>query len=212
MLRGAAGCVQAWPARVISVTLGVSMVLGRPGGIGLIGMTGLLVMTTVDPQWQRRSDEVWSMLDALDPETFRARVDALASELPPGDPVGLFERGCANDSTGRPDVAVPLYREALERGLDGTRRRRAVIQMASSLRNLGEPQRSVELLRAERERGSDELDDAVLATLALALADTGRPREAAGLAIGALARHLPRYNRSMANYARELAASESGSS
>jgi hypothetical protein len=76
--------------------------------------------------------------------------------------------------------------------------------MASSLRNLGDPQRSVELLRAERERGSDELDDAVIATLALALADTGREREAAGLAIGALARHLPRYNRSMANYAHEL--------
>ncbi len=51
---------------------------------------------------------------------------------------------------------------------------------------------------------SDELDDAVVATLALALADSGREREAAGLAIGALARHLPRYNRSMAAYAEEL--------
>jgi hypothetical protein len=159
---------------------------------------------TIDPDWERRSLELWSLLDDLDAEEFRARIDALAGELPADDPVGLFERGCANDSTGRPDVAVPLYDEALERGLEGIRRRRAVIQMASSLRNLGEPQRSVELLRAERERGSDELDDAVVATLALALADTGREREAAGLAIGALARHLPRYNRSMANYAREL--------
>jgi len=159
---------------------------------------------TIDPDWERRSLELWSLLDDLDAEEFRARIDALAGELPAGDPVGLFERGCANDSTGRPAVAVPLYREALERGLDGIRRRRAVIQMASSLRNLGEPQRSVELLEAERGRGSDELDDAVVATLALALADTGREREAAGLAIGALARHLPRYNRSMANYAREL--------
>ncbi|HWH96071.1 MAG TPA: tetratricopeptide repeat protein [Baekduia sp.] len=160
---------------------------------------------TIDPEWERRSSELWSLLDDLDPQEFRARIDALAGELADDDPVGLFERGCANDSTGRPEVAVPLYRQALERGLTGIRRRRAVIQMASSLRNLGEAQTSVELLRAERERGSDDLDDAVVATLALALADTGRPREAAGLAIGALARHLPRYNRSMADYARALA-------
>jgi tetratricopeptide (TPR) repeat protein len=165
---------------------------------------------TIDRDWERRSLELWSLLDDLDAEEFRARVDTLAGELPAGDPVGLFERGCANDSTGRADVAVSLYREALERGLDGIRRRRAVIQMASSLRNLGDPQRSVELLRAERERSSDELDDAVVATLALALADTGREREAAGLAIGALARHLPRYNRSMANYARELVVDGAG--
>jgi hypothetical protein len=159
---------------------------------------------TIDADWEQRSTELWSLLDDLDAEEFRARVDALAGELASDDPVGLFERGCANDSTGRPDVAVPLYREALEHGLTGIRRRRAVIQMASSLRNLGQPEVSVELLRAECDRGSDELDDAVIATLALALADTGRPREAAGLAIGALARHLPRYNRSMANYARAL--------
>ncbi len=60
------------------------------------------------------------------------------------------------------------------------------------------------LLRAERERGSDELDGAVAAFLALALADTGREREALSLALAALAPHLPRYGRSLANYAREL--------
>ena len=79
-----------------------------------------------------------------------------------------------------------------------------MIQLASTLRNLGDPEESVRLLTAEREAASDALDDAVVATLALALADTGREREAAGLAIGALARHLPRYNRSMANYAKAL--------
>ena len=161
---------------------------------------------STDAAWEARSTELWSLLDDLEPEAFRARVDALAAELAPDDPVGLFERACANDSTGRPDVAVPLYRAALERGLTGIRRRRAVIQMASSLRNLGRPEESVALLRAERERGSDELDDAVVAALALALADTGRPTAAAGLAVEALARHLPRYTRSMTAYGRELAA------
>jgi hypothetical protein len=167
-----------------------------------------MAMTTIDPDWERRSAELWARLEDLEPEEFRARIDALAGELAGDDPVGLFERGCADDSTGRPEAAVPLYAEALERGLQGIRRRRAVIQMASSLRNLGQAERSVELLRAERGRGSDELDDAVVAVLALALADTGRPREAAGLAVEALARHLPRYNRSMAAYGQDLAATQ----
>jgi hypothetical protein len=52
--------------------------------------------------------------------------------------------------------------------------------------------------------GSDHLDDAVRATLALALTDVGREREAVSLAIAALALHLPQYQRSMGNYARPL--------
>jgi hypothetical protein len=118
--------------------------------------------------------------------------------------VALFEEACDLDSDGHSDRAAPLYREALDLGLEGINRRRAVIQMASSLRNVGEVHESVRLLTAERERGSDELDDAVSAFLALALVDTGREREAASLALEALAPHLPRYQRSLANYARDL--------
>ena len=84
--------------------------------------------------------------------------------------------------------------------------------MASSLRNLGRADESVRLLRAEREAGSDHLDDAVSAFLALALTDTGDEREAASLALEALAPHLPRYQRSLGHYARELAARTSGGS
>lgn len=86
----------------------------------------------------------------------------------------------------------------------GERRRRAVIQMASSLRNLGQPQESVRLLTAELDAGSDHLDDAVRAFLALALVDVGREREAVSHALTALAPHLPRYQRSLGNYARLL--------
>jgi hypothetical protein len=82
-----------------------------------------------------------------------------------------------------------------------------VIQMASSLRNLGQSADSVALLTAEREAGSDDLDDAVSAFLALALVDTGREREAVSVALTALSPHLTRYQRSLANYARLLAQS-----
>jgi hypothetical protein len=154
--------------------------------------------------WERRVAKLWTELDQHEPADFLAKMRELAAERPAGDAEGLFELACANDSTGHSAEAAPLYQRALAAGLSGLRRRRAVIQMASSLRNLGRAEESVALLRAERDAGSDELDDAVIAVLALALTDTGRAREAVGLAVGALARHLPRYNRSMANYARAL--------
>ncbi|MER7441261.1 tetratricopeptide repeat protein [Micromonospora avicenniae] len=159
---------------------------------------------TITSDWERRSAELWASIDDHDPEDFLRRIDELAAELPDGHPVAVFERASALDSTGHSDRAVPLYREALRNGLSGIRRRRSVIQLASSLRNVGRAEESVELLTAERQQPSDELDDAVSATLALALTSVGREREAVSVAVAALAPHLPRYQRSMANYARLL--------
>jgi hypothetical protein len=167
-------------------------------------------MTEPSPpsDYDRRSEELWASIDDVEEEVFRAKLEELVAELPPGSAVAAFERACAFDSTGHPDRAVPLYRQALALGLDGERRRRAVIQLASSLRNLDQASESVALLGAERERPSDRFDDAVSGFLALALADVGREREAVAIALGALAPHLPRYQRSLGNYARELVARE----
>lgn len=157
-----------------------------------------------EADWERRLADAWAALDALPEPEFLASIDALAAELPPDSAIAAFERAAAQDSTGHSDLAVPLYRQALGTGLTGLRRRRAAIQLSSSLRNIGRSQESVALLSAERAAGSDELDDAVAAVLALALTDVGREREAVSIAVGALAPHLPRYQRSMANYARLL--------
>jgi tetratricopeptide (TPR) repeat protein len=159
-------------------------------------------MTTTE--WEQRLADLWAAVDDHDPDDFLARLQALTGELPPGDPIALFELASANDSTGHPEEAAPLYRKALAGGVTGERRRRAVIQLASTLRNLGHAEESVALLAAELEAGSDDLDDAVAAFLSLALIDTGREREAAALALAALSRHLPRYNRSLANYAKAV--------
>lgn len=149
---------------------------------------------------------LWQAIDAYAPEAFVGEIDRLAAELPPGSAVAAFERGAARDSTGHPALAVSLYQQALDGGLDGTRRRRAVVQMASSLRNLGQAARAAELLGEELRRPNDELDDAVRAFLALALVDLGREREAVALCLTALSRHLPRYNRSLSRYAQGLSA------
>jgi tetratricopeptide (TPR) repeat protein len=155
-------------------------------------------------EWEQRVAEAWASIDERDEADFLSLMEKLVEELPPGDPDGLFERAASLDSTGHSDLAVPLYEHALEAGLTGERRRRAVIQMASSLRNLGRSPESVALLTAELGAPSDPLDDAVRAVLALALTDVGREREAVSIAVAALAAHLPRYQRSMANYARLL--------
>ena len=96
--------------------------------------------------------DLWAAIDEFPPDEFVARVDALAAELPAGSAIGLFERGCARDSTGHPAEAATFYKSALDAGLIGERRRRAIIQMASSLRNLvGLPRPSRCCVRNSRE-------------------------------------------------------------
>ncbi len=164
----------------------------------------------MNEDWEQRTTAAWATLDDYDEAhaaDFRAVIDALVAELPDGHPVGPFEQASAWDSTGHSDRAEPLYREALARGLSGYRGRRAKIQLSSSLRNLGRAEEGVKLLTPELDAPSDELDDAVRACLALCLSSLGRDREGLSLVLGALAPHLPRYQRSMANYARLLAES-----
>ena len=178
---------------------------GRDRTPGERGTTSACTVCRVNDQdWERRIADAWASIDRYAEDDFVALIDRLAAELPPDSPIGPFERAGAHDSTGHSDLAVPLYREALDRGLAGPRRRQAVIQLASSLRNLGRMDESVALLTAELDAGSDELDDAVRGFLALALVDAGREREAVSHALTALAPHLPRYQRSLGNYARLL--------
>jgi hypothetical protein len=156
------------------------------------------------PEWEARVAAAWATFDERSDGDNRALIESLAAELPPDSAIASFERACVFDSTDASDLAVPLYQDALARGLPEGRRRRAVIQLASSLRNVGRAEESVVLLTEELEAPSDELDDAVRAFLALALTDVGREREAVSHALTALGPHLPRYQRSLANYARLL--------
>ncbi len=160
--------------------------------------------------WEQRITELWQTIDGFSADDFIARIDACVAELPSGanSAIGLFERGSAQDSTGHPQEAVSLYRAALAAGLSGARRRRATIQLASSLRNLGQPAEAARLLTEELDDPtvSDELDGAVRAFLALALVDLGHEREAVAQSLTALSHYLPRYNRSLARYAQQIAA------
>jgi tetratricopeptide (TPR) repeat protein len=159
-------------------------------------------MTSDD--WEARVQALWARLDDMDRDAFVAAMRALAAERGEDDPVALFEVGGAHDSTGYTEAAVGYYERAIAAGLTGERRRRVSIQMASSLRETGRPEQALDLIAAEKARGSDAYDDALAMCEALTLAKLGRDREGLAVALLALAPHLPRYQRSTVNYARGL--------
>jgi tetratricopeptide (TPR) repeat protein len=158
----------------------------------------------MNADWQLRVDALWADLHHMEHGAFLTAMQALANERGENVPEAQFHLGSAFDSTGAPTEAAACYRKALELGLAAPLRRRATIQLASSLRNLGDPATAVALLRAEEAEQSDELDDAVVAFLALALADLGEAQEGLGLTLQRLALHLPRYQASLAAYGRAM--------
>ncbi len=155
--------------------------------------------------WQTRVDAVWADAATLGDDELVAQIDTLAAERDPSDALALLERAGARDSTGREEDAAPLYRAALAAGLDDARRGQAVIQYASTVRNLGHPEQSLEILSAEFAGQADHpLADAATAFAALALASSGRTTEALVSVLHALAPHLPRYQRAVHAYADHL--------
>jgi tetratricopeptide (TPR) repeat protein len=158
----------------------------------------------VTTEWDARIQAVWDD-DGLSEDERIARVDALAAERPENDARALFERAGARDAAGLEAEAEPLYRRALAGGLDDDHRAQAVIQLASTLRNLGRVNEAVGMLRSEYDRGAAApLHDATAAFYALALVSAGDAVAAASVALKSLAPHLPRYSRSVAGYADEL--------
>ena len=156
-------------------------------------------MTTT---WDERIGQFWATLDESEPELALAAMRALVDERPHGDPEALYEWASIHDSLGLVAEAIPLYRAAIDGGLDGPRKPQATIQLASSLRNVGEPDEAIQLLR---NLPADEVTgDSAQAFLALALRDVSRHDEALRTALTAFARTLPRYRRSVENYAKEL--------
>ncbi|GAA1041910.1 tetratricopeptide repeat protein [Virgisporangium ochraceum] len=152
--------------------------------------------------WDERVDAVWSTAAQRSEDDVLAAILELADERPERDADGLFERASAYDYVGREAEAEPYYRAALDAGLTGDRRPRALIQLASTLRNLGRAAEGADLLRSEV--GDEGLADVRAAFLALTLLDAGRPDEAVARALLALARHLPEYRRAVTYYADEL--------
>ena len=152
--------------------------------------------------WDDRIEQFWATVGDTEPEVALTAMRALVDERPHGDPEALYEWASIHDSLGYGAEAIPLYRSALDGGLAGVRKPQAIIQLASSLRNVGEAEEAIALLC---DLAADEVTgDSAQAFLALALRDAGRHDEALQTALTAFARTLPRYRRSVENYAKAL--------
>ena len=146
---------------------------------------------------------LWAGEDAEE----RIRVGAALAERFPGDGRVAYEYAGTHDSAGHPDAAVPLYREALAAGLIEPYAHRAKVQLASSLRNLGQVDEAARILRDLAAERPESVGIAAFA--ALALRDAGEPDEALRTILRAVAassadEDVTRYRRSLIAYAMDL--------
>jgi hypothetical protein len=160
----------------------------------------------MNDNWQERVDAVWASADTLGEAEVVRRIDDLVAERGELDAEGAFEAAGARDSAGIETEAEGLYRFALDAGLTEPKRARAVIQLASTLRNLGRADDAIRMLRAHFDDDPQHpLFTASRAFLALCYASRGETGTSTAIALEALAAHLPRYQRSVPAYAAELA-------
>lgn len=145
----------------------------------------------------------WDRFDPADPATAHAELGRLLDARGQEDARAAFERASLHDALGEEEAAIPLYRQALDRGLAAAHRTQAVIQLASSLRNVGDASAAMALLRTVGD--DDPLIAPARAFLALALHDDEKPTAAVRTALQTLAPMLPQYRRAVDAYAGELA-------
>ncbi|WP_104138332.1 tetratricopeptide repeat protein [Cryobacterium sp. Y62] len=147
--------------------------------------------------WEERIRTFW--LKAGDADAILSLMQLLVAERHDEDPAALYEWASVQDFLGREAEAIPIYRRALDLGLDHVRRPQALIQLASSLRNVGETTEAIRILEGI---GPDAtVADAGEAFLALSLFDAGRPGDALRVALKALGKTLPLYRGVVDHYA-----------
>ncbi len=161
----------------------------------------------VDPQALEASLEAGDLL--LDEERYQEAIDHFIdlADRHPGNPRVALHLAGAYDSAGREEEAVAPYRAALAAGLDDDERLRARIQLASTLRNLGQTQEAVEILTAVCEENPRHR--AARAFLALALTSADHAPEAVSELLDLLLTNpgpLEAYQRSLRWYADDLLA------
>jgi cyanophycin synthetase len=154
---------------------------------------------------QARIDALWELTDDAQ-RIEHAR--ALAAEFP-GDPVIAYELGGAHDAAGQDGEAVTHYEAALAGGLTEPLRHRCLVQLASTLRNLGRHDEAV--LRIDEAVAAEPASVGVQMFRALVRHDAGHPADGLAGLLAVLAEEssdadVARYRQSLRAYAAELAA------
>jgi hypothetical protein len=152
--------------------------------------------------WDAKVAQFWLSANDADAEECLTKMKDLVDELDPGDPNGLFEWASVHDFVGQEAAAIALYEDSIAAGLEDSKSEKAIIQLASSLINVGEPQKAID--RLANTVFSEAVRSAAKAFLALAHFDAGH--EAAALRIALTELYAPDapYSRSIKHYANLL--------
>jgi len=159
-------------------------------------------MATSIEQWEASVTALWERSDSFDRDEGVAAMRDLALACPATDGRAAFELAGMYDSMGFEAEACAEYERALTLGLDAARHAQLVVQYGSTLRNLGRLNEAIAVLEAAP--AHESTGSAPRLVLALALHSAGRKDEALRVALEAQIDTLPRYQRSMRNYAAAL--------
>lgn len=144
----------------------------------------------------------WDYADDTDPVRMRAEMEHMLAGTSYSDARVLFERASLEDFLGDEAAAVPLYEASLSSGLDDDRENQARIQLASSLRNVGQPHDALRVLRDFE--FANQYISARDAFVALTLWDIGDAAQALLSALQAASPATGKYRRAIGAYAAEL--------
>lgn len=159
-------------------------------------------MASTVEQWEAAVADLWARFDTLGPDDGVAAMRDLAKVCPATDGRAAFELASMYDATGFEAEAGAEYERALELGLDEARHAQLAVQYGSTLRNLGRLDEAIAVLSAAPTHEST--GSAPRVVLALALHSAGRKDQALRVALEAHIDALPRYQRSMREYAAAL--------
>ncbi len=140
----------------------------------------------VTARGQHPLEERLAELAGADPVD-RQRLLLALLDADPDDARLMYEWAQALADAGSPGQSVPAYESALRGGLREPHRHRALIGLGSSLRRLGRPAESVEVLRLVAAERPDSV--AVQGFLALSLLEGGQGPQAVAALIEALVGH-----------------------
>jgi len=159
-------------------------------------------MTLSVEEWEAHVADLWDRFDSLGREEGVTAMRGLAQACPARDGRAAFELAGMYDSIGYEAEAGKEYERALSLGLDDARHAQLAVQYGSTLRNLRRIDEAISVLQSAPVHEST--GSAPRIVLALALHSAGRKDEALRVALEAQIDGLPRYQRSMRNYAAAL--------
>ncbi len=142
---------------------------------------------TPDPDLDATLDAIHAARDRAD---MQPTIDLLLLILAehPDDARVLYEVGGAYDTAGDERIACGYYERALARGLKGDLLRRCSLQYGSTLRNLGDYERSAEVFADARRTFPDSPSLAVFE--AVTLHARGRANETVAALLDVIADHV----------------------